>query len=332
MGTERPSITQLLQLAAYAVIVGWGVHAASHIISVVLIALLMAYIHVPLVRWMMGCFRLSPGAGIFSAALLIIATYVVFTLGAVHAALQFMQKLPSYEARLMDVLTSLADFLNRHGYTVTEVSMKGFLGAERSAEFMRSLAPEGVALLSDRILISILAILFTAELLDEESAIGRAFSPYSRDVRRFIAITAQSGAINSLGNLLVYVILGVDFPVFWAIVYFFSNFIPNVGFVLSLTPPILLTLLMHGWRKALLVFAGVMLMELLTDYVLHPRLMKRGLHVSFLEVMISLVFWGSLLGGAGAILGVPLTLALRNFLGRPAGEQAVAAGGTMPRA
>lgn len=34
------------------------------------------------------------------------------------------------------------------------------------------------------------------------------------------------------------------------------------------------------------------------------------------------MFWGSLLGGAGAILGVPLTLALRNFLSRPAGTQA----------
>jgi AI-2 transport protein TqsA len=314
MPAERLLTTRLLQVAAYAVIVAWGIHAAGHIISVVLIALLLAYIYVPLAHWFMRRFHLGVGTGVLCAALLITAGHIIFTVGAVHSAIHFGQNLPNYEARLIPLLASLAEFLTRHGYPVTEMSMKGFLGSQRTAELLRSLVPAGLVLLSDRILITVLAILFTAELLNAESRVGHSLAPYSRDVRRFIAVTAQSGAINSLGNLIVYVVLGVDFPVLWSIVYFFSTFIPNVGFLFALTPPILLTLLMHGWRKAILVFSGVMIMELVTDYVLRPRLMKRRLQVSFFEVVASLVFWGSLLGPAGAVLGVPLTLAVRNFV------------------
>jgi len=45
--------------------------------------------------------------------------------------------------------------------------------------------------------------------------------------------------------------------------------------------------------------------------------MKKGLNISFLEIMLSLLIWGFLLGPAGAILAIPLTLALRRAIERP---------------
>jgi AI-2 transport protein TqsA len=41
--------------------------------------------------------------------------------------------------------------------------------------------------------------------------------------------------------------------------------------------------------------------------------MAAGLNISFLAIMLSLLFWGWVLGPAGAILSVPLTLAVRRF-------------------
>jgi len=38
--------------------------------------------------------------------------------------------------------------------------------------------------------------------------------------------------------------------------------------------------------------------------------------ISFLEIMVSLMVWGFLLGPAGAILAVPLTLSLKKFIDR----------------
>ena len=89
-----------------------------------------------------------------------------------------------------------------------------------------------------------------------------------------------------------------------------------------------MALLMLGWKRALLVVGGLILTEMLGDYVVKPMLMIKGLHVSLLEIMLSLMVWGFLLGPAGAILAIPLTLALRRFIERPSteGESGVGAG------
>ena len=145
-------------------------------------------------------------------------------------------------------------------------------------------------------------------------------------MQRFIKISAQTGGINALANLVLLTALGVDFAVIWCFLYFFLHFIPNIGFLLSIIPPSLVALLMLGWKRALLVAGGLILTEMLGDYVVKPILLKKGLNISFLEIMLSLVIWGFLLGAAGAILAIPLTIALRKFIERPftEGEGALA--------
>jgi predicted PurR-regulated permease PerM len=46
-------------------------------------------------------------------------------------------------------------------------------------------------------------------------------------------------------------------------------------------------------------------------------LMIKGLHISLLQIMLSLMVWGFLLGPAGAVLAIPLTLALRRYIEKP---------------
>jgi AI-2 transport protein TqsA len=71
---------------------------------------------------------------------------------------------------------------------------------------------------------------------------------------------------------------------------------------------------MLGWKKALLVGGSLVVTQMLTDYGLTPILMKKEVHISFLEIIMSLMVWGFLLGPAGAILAIPLTLALKKFI------------------
>jgi predicted PurR-regulated permease PerM len=50
------------------------------------------------------------------------------------------------------------------------------------------------------------------------------------------------------------------------------------------------------------------------DYVLQPRFMSISVDLAPVVVFLSLFVWAILLGGMGALLAVPLTLALRTML------------------
>ena len=81
-------------------------------------------------------------------------------------------------------------------------------------------------------------------------------------------------------------------------------------------PPTLLALISLGWRQALVVLAGILILNSLADYVLRPRFMEKEMDISFLQVMLSVMFWGFLLGTWGGILAIPLSMALRRFVMR----------------
>jgi predicted PurR-regulated permease PerM len=144
---------------------------------------------------------------------------------------------------------------------------------------------------------------------------------YGKDVQRFIAISAQTGAIIALANLVLLIALGIDFPVLWCVLYFLLQFIPSIGFLIAIVPPALLALLTFGWKRALFVIIGLVVTQMASDYILQPRLMKKSMHISLLEIMLAIMIWGFLLGPMGAILGVPLNLALKKYIQNPHTER-----------
>ena len=57
-----------------------------------------------------------------------------------------------------------------------------------------------------------------------------------------------------------------------------------------------------------------MIINTLAEYVLFPEVAGKGLDQSPAVVFVSLALWGYVLGSLGALLAVPLTLALMMFL------------------
>jgi len=142
----------------------------------------------------------------------------------------------------------------------------------------------------------------------------------SRDVKMYVAITGGAGLVQAIDNVILLTILGVDFPITWGVLFFFLNFIPSLGFLLALIPPVIVAFLESGWKIALAVLIGYWVFNFVGDNIIKPKFMKRGLDVSFLTLMLSLIFWTWVLGPAGAVLAVPLTLAVTNLAKQYASE------------
>ena len=112
-------------------------------------------------------------------------------------------------------------------------------------------------------------------------------------------------------------IIGVDYPLLWGFLTFLFNYVPTIGSIIAAVPPTLLALIQMGFFPAFLTGIGYVVINLTIGSILEPRFMGKGLGISTLLVILSLIFWGWVFGPIGMVLSVPLTMtikiALSNF-------------------
>lgn len=107
-------------------------------------------------------------------------------------------------------------------------------------------------------------------------------------------------------------LFGVPFPLLWGLLTFLLNFIPNIGALIATIPPVIVALFQFGSFGLALAVSGVLVsIHLVVGNYLEPKIMGRGLDLSPLVVLFSLVFWGWMWGGVGMLLAVPITAAFK---------------------
>ena len=120
--------------------------------------------------------------------------------------------------------------------------------------------------------------------------------------------------MEAIAYLLLMVFFGIKLAVFWSTLFFLLNFIPEVGFFLAVIPPLLLTILQLDESKALLIFLGFYLIDTLADKVIKPHFMHQELDISPLVIILSIIWWGWVLGATGVLVAVPLTLMIKKLV------------------
>jgi predicted PurR-regulated permease PerM len=146
------------------------------------------------------------------------------------------------------------------------------------------------------------------------SAVRRRWANFGTDVRTYLSITGALGLVAGALNLVVFLVVGVDGAAIWAVLSFLLSFVPNVGFLLALAAPTLLTLLAKGVVAAGAVAVAMIVINTIVDNVIKPKFMQRGLDLPGSLTILSLLVWSWLLGPLGALLGVPLTVVGRRLL------------------
>lgn len=322
-------ILRLLLGAACAVIVMGGLKSASPILGPLLLGLLLAYAVAPFPRWIMRRFKVSKSVAVALTAAAGLA-FVVYMLGALDlATVRIATKLPIYEERLTSLYEQITVFMSANGVVAPSLSVKSVFTPEHLREITRAVLPAAGVIISNGLLISLLAFLFTVTMVADigvkQGPLAEQLAFYASDAQSYVTVTAKTAGINALANLVFLIVMGVDTPVVWSFLYFFVDFIPTLGFIIALVPPTLVTLLMYGWKRALFVACGLILTNVIVDNVVTPIFMKHAVNVSFLEITMSLVAWAFLLGLTGAILAIPLTLSLKKFIEKSARDEHLAA-------
>ena len=144
--------------------------------------------------------------------------------------------------------------------------------------------------------------------LDPRASIISRISSLTEDIRHYLTILTGVNFLVGLGDTVFLLILGVDYALLWGLLAWFMGYIPSIGFMIALIPPVLMAYAQYGLQTALIVLVGYILINGGVQNFIQPKIMGQGLKISPVVVFIGLFVWGYLLGGIGALLAVPLTL------------------------
>lgn len=318
--TESTSLVRHAVVAACAVIVLAGMGAAAPVIGPVLLALLITIAWSPCAQWLQD--RGVPAtAAALTGIVLGVALIALFVLLVWSSLVQLQGKLPDYQVRLVELRAmlqaQLADLsIDSSRVLSSELLQPGTIVGYTLTLIRRLTSAAG----NLSVLVLIMAFLmiesvrYPQKLYDGTATFRIAslrIDAFVQSMRSYVVINSIFGLIASVINTALLMAIGVDFAILWGVVSFMFSFLPNVGFVLALIPPALLALLQFGVARALIVIVGFVVINFIVDNVIKPRFVGESLDLSPAVVVLSLVFWGWLLGPVGALLAVPLSIAVR---------------------
>jgi AI-2 transport protein TqsA len=144
--------------------------------------------------------------------------------------------------------------------------------------------------------------------LDPSMPVVGRVTALTEDVRKYMTVLTGVNFLVGLGDTVFLLFLGVDYALLWGLLAWFMGYIPSIGFIIALIPPVLMAYAQYGLPTALVVLVGYVLINGGVQNFYQPKVMGDRLRISPVIVFIGLFVWGYLLGGIGAILAVPLTL------------------------
>ncbi len=135
--------------------------------------------------------------------------------------------------------------------------------------------------------------------------LAAALHTFAHGTRSYLLVSTVFGLIVAVLDTGALWLLGVPAPLVWGLLAFITNYIPNIGFVIGLIPPMILGLLVGGLPLMLAVLAVYCVLNVVIQSVIQPRVVGGAVGLSGSLTFLSLVVWAWLLGALGALLAVP---------------------------
>lgn len=321
--TERVGQRVIFNLAAFVIVLA-GIHLASEVLIPLMLAAFIAVLTAPLISWLQRR-RVPRLVGTIVAIALDVAFVIGLGVVIVTSVNSLYDELPRYQGKLLEWIDHGAVWLNGHGVAIKPRELQSVFDASSIVDLFGTLIASIATLVSNVMLI----LLIVAFLLFESAGIGdkllfllkrqwhhnsqeeNPFSLAAHDIQKYLAVKTLTSLATGLLVGLWFTILGIDFALLWGVMAFLFNYIPNIGSFIAVTPPIFIAFIMQGPATAFATGLGSFIVNFIIGNIVEPRALGKALGLSPLIVLVSMVFWGWLLGPFGAIISVPLTMIVK---------------------
>lgn len=322
---EFPRSLNVLLTTAAAIFVIAGMQAFSASLGPILLSLIIVVVVHPLQTKLvrigvpMPIATIAMGLAAFGVLVAIVGSLVWSTTELVS-----LMSSDTYVSRFNDISQRLADRLETLGFTAADLNEQvANLDFQAAADQLLAALSSLFSLTSAFGLLVITMIFMVADAdafskavtaLDQRPEVGSALHGFAKRTRSYFVVSTIFGLFVAATNVVALTIIGVPGAFVWGVLSFITNYIPNVGFIIGLVPPVAVAYFEGGWQAAAWVVVSYVALNTLIQGLLQPRVVGGTVGLSTTLTFLSLIFWGWVLGPIGALLAVPLSLLARALL------------------
>ncbi|WP_349368199.1 AI-2E family transporter [Salinarimonas sp.] len=158
----------------------------------------------------------------------------------------------------------------------------------------------------------------------DEAGWARSVTAIAQRFRWYLVVRTILGVVTGTLYGLWTWAFGLEFALVWGLLGFLLNYVPTLGSLVAGTLPVLFALFTVDIGTALIIAAGLLVIEQIMGNFVDPRLQGKQLSLSPLVVLFSLLVWGWIWGIPGALLAVPLTVLITIVFAHVAGLRKIA--------
>jgi predicted PurR-regulated permease PerM len=293
-----------------------AVKTVSFIVTLFLMSIILTMLTLPATTWLKnkGLSDFQATLTITLAAILIVLGFVFFTLLSFNS---LVADLPRYQSELDARLHDITALLSLYGITlmsdgassikIGDIMQYGISGLVSAAEAVEFIFFVGVTTF-----FMLLEIPHMASRLKGwypvDSEVVRQLNLMIGYVIDFIVVRTETNFIHGalFGGFLG--IMGVHGAILWGVLTFLLGYIPYFGLIIAAVPAVFFAWLQFGIPGAIGVIVAVAVLNLFVENPIYSFLAARKFEMPALLVIISVIFWGWLLGLAGMLFSIPFTL------------------------
>jgi predicted PurR-regulated permease PerM len=315
---------KLLFIIVAVVLLTIGMRAIAPILIPILFSLFATLIFAPLI-YKLQKRGVHPVISIALVILLFLVIVVVVSILTVSAILQFNELTPAYQSNLAERVDGLMEYIP---YIENLDISLGSIARDVGVFLLASLASIFSGTVSAATTVGLIIITTAFLLLDavgisekvqreveERFTLAVNIKDLGGHVMDYAVIRTKTNLVMGIGTTIILLIADIEFAFLWGFLAFLLGYIPFIGLALAVIPPAILALLQYSPLGALAIVVAMLIVNGLTDNLLFPSLAGKGLELTPSVVFLSLIYWGFVLGPAGALLSTPLTMVVRTVLG-----------------
>jgi len=307
------------------VLTGLALRAMQPVLVPVVLALFIALVVSPVERWIATHVPTpTRWLGLLASMIVIIAVFAIFIAALWIGGRRIAQALGGLPGRVDDFIRDAE--IDEVAVFGTDLSQLANLLGDRAVTFTSGLLTQGLNGVTSWVVTLALTLFLVFLMLaeaprwlkkleavsdaDDHQRWQGAVRLIGLKLRVYLMTRLWLGLVTAALYVLWLWLMGVDLLVVWFLLTFLLSFIPNLGSVLAAVVPVFYAVAVLASQPIWLIALGLIVIEQGMGNLVQPQVQSRQVSLSPVVVLLSVIFFGWLWGAAGALLGVPIMIAV----------------------